>query len=50
MADLLYKCVQCGWILEEEEGGKKPEACEECGSDVTVTIVAIKQTPGQVGH
>lgn len=46
MADILYKCVECGWILEVEEG-KKPEGCEKCGGKGT--IVTIAQQPGQFG-
>ncbi|MDF2569761.1 MAG: hypothetical protein K0R55_1365 [Sporomusa sp.] len=46
MADVFYKCEECGWILEAEEG-KKPETCEKCGGKAT--IVAVAQQPGQFG-
>lgn len=47
MADLMYKCVECGWILELEEDGKKPETCPKCGANAT--IVPMAQEPGKFG-
>ncbi|BBB90824.1 MAG TPA: hypothetical protein PKA28_18985 [Methylomusa anaerophila] len=46
MADFFYKCLECGWILEPEDG-KKPERCEKCGGECT--IVPVAQEPGQFG-
>ncbi|TWH51979.1 hypothetical protein [Sporomusa sp. KB1] len=47
MADMMYKCVECGWILELEEDGKKPETCPKCGANAT--IVAVAQESGKIG-
>jgi DNA-directed RNA polymerase subunit RPC12/RpoP len=45
MADILYKCLECGWILEVNDG-TKPETCEKCGAN---TIVSMAQETGQFG-
>ncbi len=45
MADTLYKCTECGLMLEVKDG-KRPEVCEKCGGK---DIVSMPQQPGQFG-
>ena len=46
MSTNLYKCLECGWVLESESG-EKPETCEKCGAQAT--IVRLQQESGQFG-